>query len=157
LEKDRKLAGDSNDCSFLRRFAANGVCKAPPAEIGVRASEPENVVGAVYEKLPEVLVASLGDAKLGRSLPRLSLLGNKTKVGPDLAALGKSVWVTDGEHEGESDQRSNAGDLSQDSGLRITLLAQFLDAVIRFSDLGRQATDHGKQRLERRLQLLRYR
>ena len=81
-------------------------------------------------------------------ISRLGSLGCQAEVGADAAPFVEATRVFEDEHIGQCGQGTHTGDLSQDAGLGIVVLAQLLDGVLETEDAACEIGDGLEDRAE---------
>jgi hypothetical protein len=141
MQEHRELPRHGNRRPFL------GVLASPrrnlfsvASQIGVGAKGTQYVVSAAYQKLPQHLVALLGDAFLGIPLSRAVCGGHQPQVRSYRATLLEAVGIFQCQHEGERRKRPYPLDLAQELRFRVALLGDLIQlSVVIPNALGERA------------------
>ena len=110
---------------------------------------PKDMVGTLDQQASEIDVAGLRDAELRIAVSGLTASRSQTKIAPNIATLLEALLASQGQHEGQSRDMTDAVYLQQGLGLRILRLAKFLDLAIVLLDLHRHRRDLLEHRTER--------
>jgi hypothetical protein len=146
MEEDGEFAGDGNEDTFFCILAGTFEALAAPAgEVGVLAKGAKDVVGALDEETAQEGVTGLGDAELGRRVAGLVEARGEAKEGTNVAALGETGMVTEGEDEGEGGDGANTMDLLEGLGGGVAGDDEAADGVVHGGDLGGEGGDGGDE------------
>ena len=107
------------------------------------------MIGAFAQELAEIAIAGLCDAELGIAVPGLASAWSQAKIAANISASLEALFITQGKHEGQCGQMSDAIDLDQRLCLRISSPRKFFNRQVVLLDLHRHVSNLVEQRAER--------
>ena len=104
------------------------------------------MVGAFDQELAEIAIAGLCNAELGIAVPGLASAWSQAKIAANISASLETLFITQGKHEGQCGQMSDAIDLDQRLCLRISSPRKFFNRQVVLLDLHRHVSNLVEQR-----------
>src|ERR1700731_259124 len=123
--------------------------QAPLSKRCVLAVRAEDMAGTLDQQTSQVDVAGLRDAELRISIARLTASWSQAEIAPDISTLLEALFASQGQHERQSRQVANTGNLQRCLCLWILRLAELLDLTVVLLDLERHLGDLLEHRPER--------
>src|SRR5580693_8153044 len=114
MQQHGQLSRGGHDGSLLAVSAATrGQLQAPAPQIAVHTEWSQNVLRSLHQQRAQIRIALFADVHLRLALSRVPPSWLQSEITAHVAALGKAMWVLQGQQEGQRDQRAHALDLFQ--------------------------------------------
>src|SRR5580700_9420679 len=105
MQQHGQLSRGGHDGSLLAVSAATrGQLQAPAPQIAVHTEWSQNVLRSLHQQRAQIRIALFADVHLRLALSRVPPSWLQSEITAHVAALGKAMWVLQGQQEGQRDQ-----------------------------------------------------